>query len=580
MTMPSVANSITQFVEADFALLVVDETPAIVAYIDKALTYRFANKAYLDWFGRTREEMVDLTMKDVIGPIYEMNLPYITGALNGELQVFERQVIIPDGTVRHSLMTYKPHFVDGVVLGFFVHVADVTLMKKIESELRTEKEKVGAVAARELFNLQQTNAVLKRLGAIGQEITTHLTFPEITRSLNTHVHGVLEVDSFSIFLMSDDTSILIPIFHAEPESHHLLQEISLTDSNDSNDYLQRCITERRELIVDPTTSRLNTLFPSSAPMHSLMLAPLVVAEQVMGVMIVRSGKHNVYSEREKLIFRALCAYGATAFVNAKAYQQLQDAHVQLVAHGKMVALGSMVAGIAHELNTPIGNCLLAASTMEMETATFEDLNTKNSLRRSDLKGFIDLSKRSLQMVMRGLSTAANLVNSFKQVAANQESEQLSQFTLHELLHKIPSLIGKELQDSGHTLSIKVPNDIHMHSYPEPLTRVLINLVMNSLAHAFENASRGQMNLTATRGKNDTVILTFHDNGVGINESNLKRIFDPFFTTKLGQGYVGLGLNISYNIVTFILKGSIAVESHVGKGCTFTLELPIAVIDNK
>jgi PAS domain S-box-containing protein len=577
MTKPSVANSITQFVEADFALLVVDETPAIVAYIDKAQTYRFANKAYLDWFGRTREEMMDLTMKDVIGPIYEMNLPYISGALNGELQVFERQVIIPDGTVRHSLMTYKPHFVGGEVVGFFVHVADVTLMKKIESELRAEKEKVGAVAARELFNLQQTNAVLKRLGAIGQEITTHLTFPEITRSLNTHVHGVLEVDSFSIFLMSDDTSILVPIFHGDPESNHALQEISLADSND---YLQRCITERRELIVDPATSRLSTLIPSSAPMHSVMLAPLVVADQVMGVMIIRSHKHNVYSEREKLIFRALCAYGATAFVNAKAYQQLQDAHVQLVAHGKMVALGSMVAGIAHELNTPIGNCLLAASTLEMETATFEDLNTKNTLRRSDLKSFIDLTKRSLQMVMRGLSTAANLVNSFKEVAADQESEKRSHFFLHELLHKIPGLIGKELKASGHTLSINAPNDIDMHSYPEPFTRVLINLIMNSLAHAFENGSQGQMSLTATRGKNDTVTIIFHDNGIGINELNLKRIFDPFFTTKLGQGYVGLGLNISYNIVTFILKGSISVESHEGKGCTFTLELPIAIVDNK
>ena len=297
-------------------------------------------------------------------------------------------------------------------------------------------------------------------------------------------------------------------------------------------------------------------------------------------MIVRSHKHNVYSEREKLIFRALCAYGATAFVNAKAYQQLQDAHIQLVAHGKMVALGSMVAGIAHELNTPIGNCLLAASTLEMETATFEDLNTKNTLRRSDLNSFIDVTKRSLQMVIRGLNTAANLVSSFKQVAADQESEKRSHFFLHELLHKIPGLIGKELKDSGHTLSIDAPNDIHMHSYPEPFTRVLINLIMNSLAHAFDNGSPGQMSLTARRSKNDTVTIIFHDNGIGINELNLKRIFDPFFTTKLGQGYVGLGLNISYNIVTFILKGSISVESHEGKGCTFTLELPIAIIDNK
>ncbi|MBY0572361.1 MAG: PAS domain-containing protein [Undibacterium sp.] len=577
MVMRNLANSLQQLAETNFARLVVDETPAIVAYIDRTQTYRFANKAYLDWFGRTIEEMMDLTMKEVIGPIYEMNLPHITGVLNGELQIFERQVIIPDGTVRHSLMTYKPHLIDGEVLGFFVHVADVTLLKKIESELRAEKEKVGAVAARELFNLQQTNAVLKRLGAIGQEITAHLTISAITDSLDVHVHGILDVDSFSIFLMNEEGSSLRPIFHREPETTPPLQSIEISQSSD---YLRRCIDERRELIVDTAVAGLNTLFHSKVAMSSLMIAPLVAAEQVMGVMMIRSLKQDAYSEREKLIFRALCAYGATAFINAKAYQQLQDAQAQLVNHGKMVALGSMVAGIAHELNTPIGNCLLAASTLEMEAMDFNHLSQSNNLRRSDLNNFIGMVQRSIGMVMQGLNSAAKLVSSFKQVAADQENEEPCDFYLHELIDDIQAKLSGELQASGHQLRIDIAHDIKMHSCPEFLDRVISNLMMNAITHAFDHRAHGEMILSASVSNNGNVRITFEDNGSGIHEGNLKRIFDPFFTTKLGQGSVGLGLNISYNIVTFVLKGSITVESVEGKGSKFVIELPMTIVNKE
>ena len=567
-------------VDADFALLVADETPAIVAYIDKKQTYRFANKAYLDWFGRTREEMMDLTMKEVIGPIYEMNLAYINGALNGELQVFERQVITPDGTVRHSLMTYKPHIVDGSVAGFFVHVADVTLLKKTETALRAEKEKVGEVAARELFNLQQTNAVLKRLGAIGQEITAHLTFADITNSLDLHVHGILEVDSLSIFLLNEDAHSLQPIFHRGLGAGAPLHNVTVAQGGE---YLRRCIEERRELIADHASIKFNPLFDDDLNMQSLMLAPLVVAEKAIGIMIIRSLKSDAYSEREKLIFRALCAYGATAFTNAKAYQQLQDAQAQLVVHGKMLALGAMVAGIAHELNTPIGNCLLAASTLEMETTTFDHLIQANNLRRSDLNNFVDVAKRSNTMVMHGLNLAADLVSSFKQVAADQESEQPCDFYLLDLITALQTAMHKELQTSDYDFEIAIDSQIKMHSCPASLERVIKNLILNSLHHAFEDRSEGKMRLSASSsgfGESGILKIVFEDNGNGIREGNLKRIFDPFFTTKMAQGSVGLGLNICYNIVTFVLKGNITVESTEGKGSKFILTLPMQIADQE
>jgi signal transduction histidine kinase len=309
-------------------------------------------------------------------------------------------------------------------------------------------------------------------------------------------------------------------------------------------------------------------------MESLMLAPLLVGDRVLGVMVVQSPLAHAFAEREELIFRALCGYGAIALDNASAYQQLQDTQQQLVYQGKMAALGALVAGVAHELNTPIGNSLLAATSMVAEAETFSKKFRDDAMRRSDLSAFIAMTNQSNELILRGLTSAANLVRSFKQVAVDRSSEARRLFSLRHMLEELLATAGPLLASGNHSIVLAMPQDVEMDSYPEALIQVLNILIENAVMHAFENRMGGSITVAAHSLSRNQVELTVHDDGRGIASQHLERVFDPFFTTKMGKGSNGLGLNVCYNMVTSILNGSVHVRSVVGAGTTFFLQLPV------
>jgi signal transduction histidine kinase len=270
----------------------------------------------------------------------------------------------------------------------------------------------------------------------------------------------------------------------------------------------------------------------------------------------------------------LASYVAVAFANADAYRQLQDTQQQLVEREKLAALGSLVAGVAHELNTPIGNSLVIASTLEEKTTEIDLLNNGSTLRRSDLRSFIDAAREASTLLMRSLRNAAELVNSFKQVAVDQASAKRRHFNLHQASHEIVMTMMNQIRKAGHQIVLEMPEDIEMDSFPGPYGQVIINLINNALLHAFDNREGGEMRLWATLLGAGRVRIVFEDNGKGIPMEHQARIFDPFFTTKLGQGGNGLGLSITYNIVTSLLDGTIRVDSGVGIGTRFTIDLPL------
>jgi signal transduction histidine kinase len=245
-----------------------------------------------------------------------------------------------------------------------------------------------------------------------------------------------------------------------------------------------------------------------------------------------------------------------------------------VEREKLAALGSLVAGVAHELNTPIGNSLMIASTLEDKTAEIETRNHQNAMRRSDLSSFIDAAREASTLLMRSLRNAAELVNSFKQVAVDQASAKRREFNLHQASQEIVTTMKNQIRKAGHRIELEMPDDIAMDSFPGPYGQVVINLINNALLHAFEGRSDGEIRLWAVRLGAERVRIVFQDNGKGIAIEHQARIFDPFFTTKLGQGGNGLGLSITYNIVTSLLDGTIRVDSVVGVGTRFTMDLPL------
>ncbi|MBI3229961.1 MAG: GAF domain-containing protein [Burkholderiales bacterium] len=431
--------------------------------------------------------------------------------------------------------------------------------------------------ARRAQVLQQTSTTLAHLSAIGQEITAHLDAAAVFRALDRHVHGLIEVNYFAIYMMDFDAQGLTSALRIEGGRTLPEHKVPLTHPHS---YCARCVRERREFLIELEGHEAQkTISPGANPTLSMLFGPLMVDGRVIGVMTVQALPAKAYAEQEQLIFRTLCAYGAIALDNANTYHQLQQAQEQLVAQEKLAALGALVAGVAHELNSPIGNSLTIASVLQEQTDAMQMAMQAQNLHFSQLERFLDDTHEASVLILRGLESAADLVNSFKQVAVDRTTAQRREFDLAQTTHEIVATMMSQIRPAGHHIVLEIPEKIKLQSYPGPFGQVITNFINNALKHAFTEGVEGEMRIKASQPVAGRVQIQFIDNGVGISEENVKRIFDPFFTTKLGQGGSGLGLNISFNIITSLLKGHIRVHSTVGVGTTFVLDLPLVVEDD-
>lgn len=257
--------------------------------------------------------------------------------------------------------------------------------------------------------------------------------------------------------------------------------------------------------------------------------------------------------------------------------ELVRAHADLMRSEKMAALGGLVAGVAHEINTPVGIALTAASHLQKETGTLVTLHGENRMKRSDLIDYTKLAAELTGLLMVNLNRAADLIHSFKQVAVDQTSDERRRFNLAKYIDEILMSLQPTLRKTPHKVVVECPSDLVMESYPGALSHVLTNLVVNALIHGLDDRRPGTIRI-AVSPEHDRVLLIFSDDGRGIPPEHINRIFDPFFTTKRGEGGSGLGLNVVFNSVTTNLQGSIVCDSPPGCGATFTIRLPVALSD--
>ncbi len=255
---------------------------------------------------------------------------------------------------------------------------------------------------------------------------------------------------------------------------------------------------------------------------------------------------------------------------------LQQAQNQLIESEKMASLGSLVAGVAHEINTPLGIGITAASHLESITHQFGHLVEAGQLTRRDLNEFLVAAKESSRLILKNLERAGQLVRSFKQVAVDQSSEERRIINLGEYLNEIAFALRPALKRMPHELRLICPQDVVLDTYPGAIYQIVVNLISNALAHAFPGDQSGLIELRAYTRHANEVVIEYQDNGVGVEPAMLKRIYDPFFTTRRGQGGSGLGLHIVYNRVTQILGGSIVAENR--DGLHFTIRWPLRPAD--
>ncbi|QWG15361.1 PAS domain S-box protein [Bradyrhizobium sediminis] len=256
-----------------------------------------------------------------------------------------------------------------------------------------------------------------------------------------------------------------------------------------------------------------------------------------------------------------------------ALRNLRETQNSLIEAEKLAALGRLVAGVAHEVNNPVGISLTVASSLERKTALFSAEVARGDLRRSSLTDFLEASRDASSQLVANLNRAAELITSFKQVAADRNYSDQRTFDLGDLTEQVVMSLRPGLRKHNLTLTVDCQPNLIMNSYPGPYGQVLTNLFLNSVAHAFPDGKAGQVDIQVRESGKDNVEIIFSDNGIGMSLDVRRRAFDPFFTTRRDQGGTGLGLHIVYSIVTNRLGGRLDLDSEPGGGTRIQIILP-------
>ncbi|WP_163834789.1 ATP-binding protein [Spartinivicinus ruber] len=254
-------------------------------------------------------------------------------------------------------------------------------------------------------------------------------------------------------------------------------------------------------------------------------------------------------------------------------QQLNTSQQQLVEREKMASLGELVAGVAHEINTPIGIGVTSITFLQEAVNNLAKAYEQETLSAEMLEEFVENAKQSCQLLFSNLQRAADLVRSFKQVAVDQSSEQVRTFKVKEYLDEIILSLRPKLKRVKHEIEVDCDAEMIITSHPGILSQIFTNLIINSLIHGFENKEKGLIKIDVHRSDSQ-IKIQYQDNGKGLAKEQLQKLFEPFFTTKRGQGGSGLGTYIIYNLVTQGLKGTIKVKSQQGEGIQYDIEFPI------
>jgi signal transduction histidine kinase len=254
--------------------------------------------------------------------------------------------------------------------------------------------------------------------------------------------------------------------------------------------------------------------------------------------------------------------------------ELNTAQQNLIDAERLAALGGLVAGVAHEVNNPIGISLTVASSFARRTEMFEaELRTEGALRRSQLEDFIKTSRDAAQQLVANLHRAGELIQSFKQVAVDRSHAERRQFSLGEATDQIIASLRPVLKRAPIELTVDVPEGLIIDGYPGSYGQILTNLFLNAVNHAFGDGRSGTISISARARGHDDVEIIFADNGAGMTPDVQRQAFDPFFTTRRNEGGTGLGLHIVYNLVTQQLGGRMMLESRPGQGTTFRIIMP-------
>ncbi len=449
---------------------------------------------------------------------------------------------------------------------------DSNAVVHFENTLHRARIMIGSVAER-VNSFLRIDAVEKliNLGDVNYVLNAHFT----RENLNTYFSDIadgnfdrLGITSFYLLLYKDGEKPL--------EDSRLLfaWENGISLENGS------------EEVVFPTKKLLPQKYSDRLRTKNLTVCPLFFNTDQYGFIIAETMPREAMAS-DILSWQISSAFNRVDLIQREEQRrveleqslaQLQSTQRQLVEAEKMASLGNLVAGIAHEINTPIGAGVTYASYFQ---EIVEEMNSKfaeGTVTKSSFVDFLEKGSEVSRGLMINLNRAAELVRSFKEIAVDQTHLEKRNFNLKEYIEEILISLKKLISQAGHTISLNCPDDLTIESYPGQISQVLLNLIMNSLTHAFSDDDEGEL-LIDISVENEDIIIVYSDNGKGVSEKVKKQIFDPFFTTKRNEGGSGLGMNIVYNLVTQSLGGNITCVSSEGEGIAFHITIPKIISDS-
>ncbi|WP_051534615.1 ATP-binding protein [Deefgea rivuli] len=256
-----------------------------------------------------------------------------------------------------------------------------------------------------------------------------------------------------------------------------------------------------------------------------------------------------------------------------ANKERDEIQLELQRNEKMASLGRLVAGIAHEINTPIGIGVTATSTLHSEIKLVLNDLDEGKLGKNRLTQFLQAARENVMVTERNLQRAAELIKSFKEIAVDQNSDVRRWINVNDYLNEILLNLSPSVKHTPYYWETQCPKELQVDTYPGSLAQIITNFINNSILHGFEGKSAGVMQIELSQNASGALVLDYRDDGCGMDENIQQHIFDPFFTTKLGQGGSGLGMNIVYNLITQRLKGSIEIHSQPNSGVHFHCVFP-------
>ncbi|MEN9866446.1 MAG: hypothetical protein RL748_2036 [Pseudomonadota bacterium] len=456
------------------------------------------------------------------------------------------------------------------------------------AEAQQAQQRELASEARRAELLQQTSDTLAHLGAIGQEITAHLALDRVCQVINHHLNRLLPVNVFALAIWDDQQRGLNCIF--------CIEDGIIKPNIRIPDYIidparEKYFGHNDVLLVDRDPYPNELAWPDFlTPTSCRLFAPLCLGDKMLGMMTIQSRQRHVYGTREKMVFRTLCAYAAIAISNAyahgelaEAHRQLQESQRQMVLQGKMAGLGSLTAGVAHEINNPTNFVHVAAQNQRADLARFEkfvDDLVEAEAAPEVLQGFKQHFARMNDNVATMLNGTARIKAIVKDLRSftRLDAEQKTAVRLDDCLVSTLNLVRTSWLEKVDFITEFAPVP-EIECWPALLNQVFMNLLVNA-CQAIEEKTlqaapsvRGKLVLRLFQ-QGESLIVQFEDTGIGMSEAVQAHILEPFYTTKTTGKGTGLGLSIAFDIVQKH-GGIIGFQSTPGEGSCFTIQLPLA-----